>query len=190
MTPSSADKCQRGQEPVVREDGSVEIPLTQGQRAIVSRESYHLVAGDLWSAMVVPRRTGPNEYRAVSNYGGFRYMHRTVFGATELDVDHRNGNQLDNRLCNLREADGLGNARNQRGRGGVSGLKGVVRSAAKREAWVAQITHNGQNLYLGSFADKLGAARAYDSAARKLHGEFARTNEDAGLVPAESTGAR
>lgn len=91
-------------------------------------------------------------------------------------VDHINGNGLDNRRANLRACT---NAENQRNRGrsanNKSGYKGVRWHAASRR-WRAQIVSDGQQRTLGHFYSPEAAARAYDRAARQLHGEFARLN--------------
>ena len=67
------------------------------------------------------------------------------------------------------------NLRNSGSRKGTSRYKGVCWDAA-RGKWVAQIRANGPKLNLGGFANEGDAARAYDEAARRLHGEFARVN--------------
>lgn len=54
-----------------------------------------------------------------------------------------------------------------------SGYKGVHRS---RKKWHARITVNGRYTYLGTFTDKLDAARAYNAAAIRYHGESAILN--------------
>ncbi|MCJ7609759.1 AP2 domain-containing protein, partial [Candidatus Bathyarchaeota archaeon] len=42
--------------------------------------------------------------------------------------------------------------------------------------WKARIKLEGQNVYLGSFQTPQEAAYAYDAAARRLFGDFARLN--------------
>jgi len=91
-------------------------------------------------------------------------------------VDHRNGNGLDNRRANLREATHAQNAQNRRMRSdNRSGFRGV--SWVRRDKkWRAAITANGELSHLGDYVDPEAAARAYDTAAIELHGEFARLN--------------
>jgi hypothetical protein len=93
-------------------------------------------------------------------------------------VDHIDGDRLNNRRQNLRLCS---NAENQRNRGrnsnNTTGYKGVYRNpGSKRRPWLAKIGVNGRLQYLGSFTTAGEAARAYDQAARRLHGEFARGN--------------
>lgn len=92
-------------------------------------------------------------------------------------LDHRNGIKDDNRIGNLRLATKQQNAANSKVRSdNTSGFKGVTLN--KRVGrWVAQICVMGENIYLGYFDDSQDAARAYDVAARKHFGRFARTNE-------------
>jgi hypothetical protein len=47
-----------------------------------------------------------------------------------------------------------------------------------RWKWRAQIMLNGRLIHLGYFTDPVEAAKAYDEAARKYHGEFASLNFD------------
>jgi hypothetical protein len=42
--------------------------------------------------------------------------------------------------------------------------------------WRARIRVNGKRISLGLFKDEIEAAKAYDRAARKYHGEFASLN--------------
>jgi hypothetical protein len=56
-----------------------------------------------------------------------------------------------------------------------SRYRGVSFSKRKGK-WFATIRHNGKKIWLGYFDDELSAARAYDEAAKKHHGEFARLN--------------
>ena len=93
---------------------------------------------------------------------------------SNLIVDHINGNVLDNRKCNLRLCTRAENARNaKKPKSNTSGYIGVSKSGKK---WQAQISLNGKTHYLGTFEDKIEAARARDRKAIELYGEFARLN--------------
>jgi hypothetical protein len=105
-------------------------------------------------------------------------MHREILQLYDLSVriDHRNRDGLDNRRENLRMATPGQNLQNSRKRyGTTSQFKGV--SWAKRSnKWRAQIGMNYIRRELGLFRLEEDAARAYDSAAIRQFGEFARLN--------------
>lgn len=112
------------------------------------------------------------------------FMHYVVGGAPTPDMewDHINGNGLDNRRENLRLATHQQNLRNKKAykcrvdaAAKHSRFKGVAwRSDTKK--WRAQIHVNGRRLSLGNFGSEQEAATAYDRAARKHFGDFARLN--------------
>lgn len=89
-------------------------------------------------------------------------------------IDHRNGNGLDNRRSNLRVCTPLHNSWNRRRIPNASGFKGVTK--ARRAGWRARIGYKWNLHPLGHYRNEVAAARAYDSAAIFLFGEFARTN--------------
>lgn len=91
------------------------------------------------------------------------------------DLDHINRDRADNRIANLRLCTKAENARNATMRGASSGLKGVY-WRPKPHKWVAIITADRQRHFLGSFDSSADAARAYNQAAERLHGEFACLN--------------
>lgn len=107
-------------------------------------------------------------------------LHRYLMGVSEnnpIMVDHIDGDYLNNRKSNLRFCVNAENCRNAKiGSRNSSGYKGVsfVRKVNK---WKASIKYNYRDIYLGKYAVKEDAARAYNKAAEKYFGEFARLNE-------------
>ena len=104
-------------------------------------------------------------------------MHRLIMKAKKgQEVDHRDRNGLNNQKNNLRLCTRSQNLMNMKKRENCSSrYKGVTRSkSAKR--WQAQITLNYRNINLGLFDSEIDAARAYNKAAIRLFGEFARLN--------------
>jgi hypothetical protein len=90
------------------------------------------------------------------------------------DVDHINGDRIDNRWCNLRAATRAENLRNTKPhKDGSTGFKGVYWDKRQRR-YYSQIMVSGKVFWLGSFKCPTAAHFAYSRAAKKLHGEFAR----------------
>lgn len=91
-------------------------------------------------------------------------------------IDHINGNRLDNRISNLREVTHKQNTWNRSARSTSSKFKGVY--LFKRDCkWKVSINGlDGKKIHLGVYDDEILAAKAYDCAARIIHGEYARTN--------------
>lgn len=105
-------------------------------------------------------------------------MHRFVMNAAPGQiVDHINGNRLDNRKANLRFATNSENLRNRLrlNKLNVSGFHGVSWNKTNHN-WRAVIGHHNHVHHIGCFKDPAEAARAYDEAAKRLHGEFATLN--------------
>jgi len=105
-------------------------------------------------------------------------MHREVLKVPDnMLVDHINHKGLDNRKANLREATHSENRYNRAkpSNPAQSKYKGVYWRKRNRK-WQAQINFNKKRIYLGTFSDEIEAAKAYDRAARKYHGQFAYLN--------------
>lgn len=90
-------------------------------------------------------------------------------------IDHANGDKGDNRISNLRVATAFENQWNTpRKPESCSGFKGVTWSKASSR-WRARISAGGKSVWLGLFDTPEAAHAAYCEAAKKYHGEFART---------------
>jgi hypothetical protein len=114
-----------------------------------------LVENDRWCL-------GGSGYTATIRYPGGRktLMHRVIMSPPKgLQVDHINGDRLDNRRCNLRIVTATQNRANSVGFG-RSGIKGVCQ---KKDYWVATISK--------SFSTKEEAVAQRRQWEKELHGE-------------------
>jgi hypothetical protein len=133
-----------------------------------------------WYTKKQHKNTSTPYAASVKTVGGARkliLMHQLVMDAKNgIEIDHKDGNGFNNRKSNLRSCTRSQNCMNQKKKAGTSKYKGV--SWVKRDgSFYAQIKVGGKNKFLGYFkTDEIAAARAYDSAARKYFGEFARCN--------------
>jgi hypothetical protein len=93
-----------------------------------------------------------------------------------MEVDHQDGDGLNNRRSNLRICTHQNNSRNmRRHRDSASRFKGVSWWKT-RQIWRAYIVVDNKQKGLGYYNNDTDAARAYDAAAKKLFGEFANLN--------------
>lgn len=138
--------------------------------AIVDEEDFDKVSGYKWYLT--------RGYACARIDGRMTSMHRFLLDPHPLpEVDHKDGDRLNNRRGNLRACDRKQNSRNRTSSRGRSKFKGVRKD---RGQWRAQIKTNGKIIDLGFHATERLAARCYDAAAIKYFGDFARTNEALG----------
>lgn len=156
---------------------TAEIDLSQGMTCMVDAADLPTILALRWHAA---RYNSKRVYAQAHQYSedGKRKaigMHNLLIGG---QADHINLDTLDNRRTNLRPATTSRNACNRmKPSTNKSGFKGVCFSRSMpNRPWVAQIYSHGKREHLGYFHDPVGAARAYDQAARLLHGAFARLN--------------
>ncbi len=110
-------------------------------------------------------------------------VHRVIMNAPKgMDVDHINGDRLDNRKENLRICTRAQNCQNKKlRRDSKSGYKGVYErlETQRFKAYISDPTTaypKKRHISLGHYATAEEAARVYDKAAKEIHGEFAYLN--------------
>lgn len=159
------------------------IDLTKGHFAIVDAEDHLSLSAFNWlpawsgtkKAYYATRMQKKEEGRSVNIL-----MHRQILGLSPEDTrtgDHidADGSTLDNRRRNLRIATNQEQQHNKRRpSNNTSGYKGVHLHAQSGK-WRAVIGVDGGDKSLGLFATKEEAHAAYCAAAKKYHGEFAKT---------------
>lgn len=170
-------KCRVQRHPVTQpQDPSYKlIPLTKGQNALVDATDYEWLSQWNWFAWWAPTSHSFYAMRGSEPDRKRIFMHKEIYQTTPgTEVDHKNGDTLDNRRCNLRSSNHAQNQQNAKKQSGRSShFKGVT---AWDGRWRARITVARQIIHLGSFGSAKDAAVAYDEAAKKYFGEFARLN--------------
>jgi hypothetical protein len=150
------------------------IELTQGKRAWVDADFFERARLFNW----VSARAKHTWYAYRKEGKKTVWMHREVTEApTGMEVDHRDGNGLNNFRSNLRLVTHAGNAQSkQTKRSGKTSQYRGVRFHFTSHKWTAQIKRDGLNRWLGGHETEEEAARAYDRAALLLFGSLAQPN--------------
>lgn len=151
-----------------------EIPLTQSKVALVDDEDYDWLSKYKWYASKT--RSG-NWYACNKPKKANILMHRLILGTpTNLDSDHIDNNGLNNQRANLRICTRSQNNMNRfHKKNSTSKYKGVTWHNQDKK-WRTRIRIRGTDIYNSLFDSELEAAKAYDAAALKYFGEYARLN--------------
>jgi hypothetical protein len=141
------------------------IPLTKGKYAKVDNEDYEYLSKRKW------------HYSSGYASSGGQLMHRVIMNApSDMQVDHKDQDKLNNQRSNLRLCTSRENRLNTGKRSdNISGFKGVTWRRDRRK-WQAGIKVKGKNIHLKMFLTIEEAARAYDEAAKKYFGDHAWLN--------------
>lgn len=155
-----------------------EIPLTQGKVALVDAEDFEYLNQWKWCAYYSGYTWYAMKKIRIAKKEKDLKMHRLIVNPPDnMEVDHINGSGLDNRKENLRICTHSQNHMNSRRQSNnTSGYKGVC-FYKRVKKWIAYIKYNKKRVHLGYFNAREDAALAYNEAARKYHGEFARLNK-------------
>lgn len=148
---------------------------------LYDNEDHELISSLTWTIL-----KGNKTYYARTSFNKngkqtWALMHRLILCIDKRNslTDHKNGNGLDNRRGNLRVVNNSQNLRNSSlSRANKTGFKGVSKINKKIKApYRAQIFVNNKLLNLGLHHSPELAAIAYNNAAKKYFGEFAKLNQ-------------
>ena len=148
------------------------IELTKNQNAIIDAEDLEKLSSFHWQAQHTRTKKG---FYAVRNDGndskGVRLkvkMHRQIIDCPcGYEVDHINGNTLDNRKSNLRICSHMENIQSQKSRGGKSQYRGITLHI--NNLWRARITVNYKRIHLGLFKTEYEAHLSHEEARKKYY---------------------
>ena len=152
----------------------MEITLKSGHKVLIDDEDENLLKQYHWC--VHHGYAVANGVRNGKRYS--IYMHRLIMNTPEgMEVDHKNGNRLDNRKSNMRNCTTKENCYNRgKNRNNKTGFKCVFRTEDSKK-FKARVKFNGKNINLGNYDTASEAAKAYNDWAIKHHGEFAFLNK-------------
>jgi len=160
----------------MRTDVIVFLPLSQGQVAIIDFDDIEKVRGVKWHLRIDGHQRYAARMVCVNGKRGVVRLHQALLPGA-VSVDHRDGNGLNNRRKNLREATKSQNGQaHQVKRAGASSKYRGVSFFKRDQNWSAQIDVGGRKRHLGYFSKEEDAARAYDFSARLIYREFASPN--------------
>ncbi len=157
-----------------------EIRLTQGKVALVDDEDFEYLNKIKWYVS----KTKTNFYAANDKIG---LMHRFILKSPRDKItDHKDHNGLNNQKYNIRICTYSQNAQNRISKlNGNSHFLGVTKIINKKkyknriyiyQYYMAQITVKGKQKTIGMYKSEIQAAKTYNNAALKHHGDFANLN--------------
>jgi len=149
---------------------------TPSQRKLKEDFTYNPITGNFL------RYDGAFGYITKQGYSSILYegetylIHRLIWkwvhNEEPDEVDHINGDRLDNRLINLRNAGRKTNSRNHKkvkhNTSGFTGVTRISRIQAIKE-WCARVSINGEKIHIGVYETPQEAADARDSFIKEFY---------------------
>lgn len=155
------------------------IELSKGKHTIVDDGLYEELSSYSWHCTYygyAARKSRKTEEDHGASY--IMLMHRFIMNAPAgMDVDHINGDRLDNRMSNLRLCTRGENIKNRiKKKNSTSRFIGVAWDK-KRNVWASHICSNYKRMFIGHFDNEYDAALAYNEKAKEFHGDYAKLND-------------
>lgn len=143
--------------------------------AFVDDEDYELLNQYNWHLI---SREYANTYIKINNKRESKLMHKLILNTYKnLEIDHIDGNGLNNQKSNLRLLTHQQNIMNSfKHKRSSSKFKGVSWHKTGKK-WQAYIGFNKKLIYIGLFDFEKEAAKAYNEKAKDLYGKYANLNE-------------
>lgn len=157
----------------------VEIIMSGGFVVLVDAADYFLVSGYKW------RASQPNSGTPYAMTDGddnhTLLMHRFIMDAPKgMDVDHIDGNRLNNQRSNLRIVTRRENCRNRNqvlaDKKNKWGFHGVCRPNGNGRLYYGRLAIDGRQIYTKGYETPIEAARAWDDLAIRHYGRAAKLN--------------
>lgn len=157
------------------------LKLTNGLITLVDNEDFVFLNQWNWNAWLIHGhwyavRKVWNKQRAPAYTVT---MHRQIMGVSnpKILIDHKDRDSLNNQKVNLRLCTTSQNCSNKNpSKNGSSKYLGVCWDKSRKK-WRADIEKKGKGKFLGHFLIEKNAAKAYNKAAKIIHGEFANLNK-------------
>jgi AP2-like factor (euAP2 lineage) len=163
-----------------------EIPLTQGKRAMVDDDVYHLLKDVPFHAMIARGHYYARSHRSLLTGKLHTYLHWLVIAPPidkRLQIHFIDGNTLNCQRYNLEYIEHSQNtqrhSKHQDNRKKHSKYLGVTKISGPRIKgikWTVRFKSNGKLYYLGRFETEELAALAYNKKAIELYGQDCKLN--------------